>query len=110
MFIKGGTVVNDDRCGAFCTFRWIIELTVYRQFRADVLCNNGKIIAVGLDIAVPEGARIVDATGKLVIPGGIDPHTHCQLPFMGTVAADDFDIGTQAAVAGGTTMLSAFFF
>lgn len=75
---------------------------------ADVYCEGGLIRAVGPDLDVPEGARVIDASGKLVIPGGIDPHTHCQLPFMGTVAVDDFNIGTQAAVAGGTTMLIDF--
>ena len=49
---------------------------------------------------------MVDATGKLVMPGGIDSHTHFQLPFMGTVASDDFYTGTRAALAGGTTMIS----
>ncbi|KAL6059835.1 dihydropyrimidinase [Balamuthia mandrillaris] len=91
LLIRGGTVVNDDR-----------------QFKADVYCEGGKIKAVGLDLSVPEGCHTVDATGKLVIPGGIDTHTHMQLPFMGTVAVDDFDIGTQAAVAGGTTMIIDF--
>ena len=57
------------------------------------------------DLEAPEGAEIIEAADRFVIPGGIDTHTHCQLPFMGTVAVDDFDYGTQAAVAGGTTML-----
>jgi len=91
LFIKGGTVVNEDR-----------------QFRADVLTEGGIIKEIGANIECPKDARVIDATGKYVIPGGIDPHTHCQLPFMGTVAIDDFDIGTQAAVSGGTTMLIDF--
>lgn len=52
--------------------------------------------------------RIIDATDRFVIPGGIDPHTHMQLPFMGEVAVDDFYAGTRAAVAGGTTMVGLF--
>ena len=49
---------------------------------------------------------MIDASGKYVMPGGIDTHTHMQLPFMGTVAVDDFYTGTRAALAGGTTMIS----
>jgi dihydropyrimidinase len=90
LLVKGGTVVNHDRF-----------------FKADVLCEDGKIIAVGENLSA-EGARVVDATNKYVMPGGIDPHTHCQLPFMGTVSVDDFEYGTRAAVAGGTTMLIDF--
>ena len=91
LLIKGGTVVNDDI-----------------QFRADVLVEGGIIKAVGENLDVPAAARVIDATNKYVMPGGIDPHTHCQLPFMGTVAADDFNYGTRAALAGGTTMLIDF--
>ena len=77
-----------------------------QKWKADVYCENGIIKEVGENLSCPSDARVIDATGKYVIPGGIDPHTHCQLPFMGTVSVDDFNYGTQAAVAGGTTMLS----
>ena len=69
-----------------------------------VLCHCRK---VGKELTdLPHDIRVVDATGRYVIPGGIDSHTHMQLPFMGTVAVDDFYTGTRAALAGGTTMIS----
>ncbi|TFW13746.1 dihydropyrimidinase [Massilia arenosa] len=89
--IRGGTVVNADRA-----------------FRADVLCEGDKIVAVGPNLEAPAGAEIVDAGGQYVMPGGIDPHTHMQLPFMGTVTADDFFTGTAAGLAGGTTTIIDF--
>ncbi len=91
VLIKGGTVVNADR-----------------SFAADVLCENGLIAAVGENLDAPKGATVVDAGGQFVMPGGIDPHTHMQLPFMGTVASDDFYSGTAAGLAGGTTMIIDF--
>lgn len=86
--LKGGTVVNDDR-----------------SFKADVYCEGGKICAVGKDLDLPAGTEIFDVSGAYVMPGGIDPHTHMQLPSMGTVSSDDFFTGTAAAAAGGTTMI-----
>jgi len=91
VLIQGGTVVNADR-----------------SFRADVLCEDGVIAAVGEGLDAPKGATIVDAGGQYVMPGGIDPHTHMQLPFMGTVASEDFYTGTAAGLAGGTTMIIDF--
>ncbi|PIC51110.1 hypothetical protein B9Z55_001754 [Caenorhabditis nigoni] len=90
LVIKNGTVVNEDG-----------------MFKADVLVKNGIIVEVSPKIiALPE-MEIIDATDRLVIPGGIDPHTHMQMPYAGEVTKDDFLRGTQAAVAGGTTMVSA---
>ncbi|BBB65515.1 D-hydantoinase/dihydropyrimidinase [Undibacterium sp. YM2] len=91
ILIRGGTVVNADR-----------------EFKADVLCDNGKIIAVGDKLDAPAGAEIIDTGGLYVMPGGIDPHTHMQLPFMGTVTQDDFFTGTAAGLAGGTTSIIDF--
>ena len=76
--------------------------------RGDLLIRDGKIAAVGEDLEAPSGAQVVDAGGRLVMPGGIDPHTHMQLPFMGTVASDDFYTGTAAGLAGGTTSIIDF--
>jgi dihydropyrimidinase len=91
LMIRGGTVVTADD-----------------SVRADVLCQDGVIVAVGPDLEPPAGAQIVDAGGMLVLPGGIDPHTHMELPFMGTTASEDFFTGTSAGVAGGTTSIIDF--
>ena len=91
VLIKNGTIVNADQ-----------------SFQADVLCADGKIQEIGSNISAPSGAEVVDATGQYVMPGGIDPHTHMQLPFMGTVASEDFYTGTAAGLAGGTTMIIDF--
>jgi len=91
VLIRGGTVVNAEG-----------------SVKADVLTEGGLIRAVGPDLQAPAGATIVDAGGALVMPGGIDPHTHMELPFMGTVTKDDFYTGTSAGVSGGTTMIIDF--
>jgi dihydropyrimidinase len=91
--IKGGTVV-----------------TATETMQADVLIDGEKVVA----IASPEhhqwgaSAEVVDATGKLVLPGGVDVHTHMELPFGGTFACDNFEIGTRAAAWGGTTTIIDF--
>jgi dihydropyrimidinase len=77
------------------------------SFKADVLLEDGKIAGIS-DNLTHKTATVIDCTNKLVIPGGIDTHTHMQLPFMGTFAADDFDQGTKAAIAGGTTSFIDF--
>ena len=91
LLIRGGTVVD-------ATY----------SHRADVLCVDGKIQSIGANIEAPAGTQTIDAGGLLVMPGGIDPHTHMQLPFMGTVASDDFFSGTAAGLAGGTTSIIDF--
>ncbi|KAG2426922.1 hypothetical protein HXX76_012708 [Chlamydomonas incerta] len=86
ILIQGGTVVNHDQ-----------------QFEGDVLLRGGLIAEVAPRITPPPGARLLNASGCYVLPGGIDPHTHLDMPFMGTVTADDFYTGQAAALAGGTT-------
>ena len=86
--IKNGTVVTADL-----------------SYQADVLIDAGKIIEIGMNLS---GDKELDATGCYVMPGGIDPHTHLEMPFMGTYSSDDFESGTRASLAGGTTMVVDF--
>jgi dihydropyrimidinase len=71
----------------------------------DVLCEGEMITAVGVGLEAPEGVEEIDATGCHVFPGFIDPHVHVHLPFMGTLAKDDYDSASRAALVGGTTTL-----
>ena len=82
-------------------------VTAEGSYRADVLVEDGKVAAVGTNLDA-NGAETVDASGRLVMPGFIDAHTHMDMPFGGTVTADDWATGTEAAAAGGTTMLVDF--
>jgi dihydropyrimidinase len=82
-------------------------VTASDDFAGDVLIENGQIAAIGQSLTT-DGATVIDAAGKLVIPGGIDPHVHMQLPFGGTVSSDDFETGTRAAAVGGTTTIIDF--
>uniref|UniRef100_A0A7N6AP76 Amidohydrolase-related domain-containing protein n=1 Tax=Anabas testudineus TaxID=64144 RepID=A0A7N6AP76_ANATE len=88
ILIKGGKVVNDD-----CTQE------------ADVYIENGIIQQVGKELMIPGGAKVIDASGKLVLPGGIDTSVHLEESFMNAITADDYYSGTKAALAGGTTMV-----
>src|SRR5205085_5596611 len=76
---------------------------------ADLYCDGGKIVAIGesLEKRSPRD-EVLDASGQFVFPGFIDPHVHMELPFMGTVSADDFESGTASGVAGGTTSIIDF--
>jgi len=86
--IKSGTIVTAD-------------LT----YKADIRVEGGKIAEIGPNLS---GGDTLDASGCYVMPGGIDPHTHLEMPFMGTYSTDDFESGTRAALSGGTTMVVDF--
>jgi len=88
--IRGGTIITADV-----------------TYKADVLVQHGKIVEIGPDLK-RTADHVLDASGCYVMPGGIDPHTHLEMPFMGTVAAEDFSSGTRAALSGGTTMVVDF--
>ncbi|MFW9944812.1 MAG: dihydropyrimidinase [Candidatus Sifarchaeia archaeon] len=91
LVVKNGTVV-----------------TAVDEFVADVGVYDGKVALIAKDIAAGPDTQLVDAKGKYVFPGGIDVHVHFQLPFSGTVSADDFENGTKAAACGGVTTVLDF--
>src|SRR6187397_1498080 len=88
--IKNGTVV-----------------TAVDQYRGDVLVEDEKISLIGTSLDI-QADKTIDASGKYVLPGGIDVHTHLDMPFGGTTSADDFETGTRAAAFGGTTSIVDF--
>ncbi len=91
LLIKGGTLV-----------------TAESTFKADVAVKNGKIVAIGKDLKADKNTEVVDAKGKLVLPGAIDGHTHLAMPFGGTISTDDYYDGTKSAACGGTTTVFDF--
>src|SRR5687768_11276428 len=82
-------------------------VTATDNYKADVLVDGEKIAMIGRDLKAA-GAKKISAAGKYVIPGGIDVHTHMELPFGGTFASDDFETGTRAAAWGGNTTIIDF--
>lgn len=89
--IKGGTIY-----------------TAVDSYKADVLVEGGVVSQIGADLSAIKVDKTIDATGKYVIPGGIDTHTHLDMPFMGASSVDDFQTGTIAAAFGGTTSIVDF--
>ncbi len=83
-------------------------VTASEKYTADIGIEKGKIKLIGKDLSPDKGTRIIDAAGKLVMPGMIDAHVHLSLPFCGTVSADTFETGTRAAAAGGVTTVVDF--
>ena len=82
-------------------------LTAVDDYVADIFVDGEVVTTIGRSLDI-EADVVIDASGKLVIPGGIDPHTHMELPFGGTYSSDDFFTGTRAAAFGGTTTIIDF--
>ena len=83
-------------------------VTATDTYQGDVGIEGGVIRAIAQNLPKDKAKKIIDAKGKLVIPGGIDVHTHLDMPFGGTTSADDFETGSRAALFGGTTTLIDF--
>ena len=83
-------------------------VTATDTYSSDIAITSGKIDAIGRGLSRENAKKVIDAKGKYVLPGGIDVHTHLDMPFGGTTSADDFETGTRAAAFGGTTTLIDF--
>lgn len=83
-------------------------ITAAESFEADILIEGERIAQIGKDLPAPPGAEVVDASGKIIMPGGVDVHTHFDLPMAGTVSSDDHYTGHKAAAFGGTTTVIDF--
>ena len=83
-------------------------VTASARWTGDIRCRDGRIVELGGNLERAADEEIVDASGQLVFPGGVDPHVHMSLPVMGTVSSDDFESGTAAGLAGGTTTIIDF--
>ena len=88
LLIKNGEIVTGDS-----------------HYTADIWCENETVTRIDRKIDPPGGAEVIDASGKYVFPGFIDPHMHIYLPFMGTFSKDNYETGTKAALVGGTTTI-----
>jgi len=82
-------------------------VTAVDDYKADIFVNGATVTLIGKDLVI-DADKIIDAAGKLVIPGGVDPHTHLEMPFGGTTTSDTFETGTRAAAFGGTTCIIDF--
>lgn len=82
-------------------------ITASDDYVADIYVENEKIVTIGKNLSVTAD-QVIDAKNKLIIPGGIDPHVHLDMPFMGTYSSDNYETGTRAALFGGTTMVIDF--
>jgi dihydropyrimidinase len=80
-------------------------ITASERYVADIFCEGETITRIDRNLSAPAGAEVIDAKGKYVFPGFIDPHVHIYLPFMGTYSKDTYETGSKAALAGGTTTL-----
>src|SRR5438067_2932085 len=83
-------------------------VTASDTYKADIAISGGKVVAIGTELPRQNVGRVIDAGSKLVMPGGIDAHTHLDMPFGGTTSSDDFETGTRAAAIGGTTSIVDF--
>ncbi len=82
-----------------------IVVTADAQYQADIICRDGVIVEIGENLSTTPDLEVIDASGKYIFPGFIDPHVHIYLPFMGTFSKDDYITGSKAALMGGTTTL-----